>query len=321
MAIDVIDASADFLRSTKRIIFVPMFYFVMTLMWFLTWSVAFAYVASNNVIQPGLLPQMKDIVWTEESQYYALYMVFGLLWVNAWIDYSCKLVTMISGATYYFNSNKDYEGGAEVCTGFYMTHFNHPGSIAFGSFIIAVVQIIRLTLLYIAKKAEKMNGDNAVVKSMIKCAQCFLACLEKVLDYINKQAFSYMAVAGTNFCSSAWNGFLLNIKFLLRFTFAYWIAIVFIFLGKVSIIAGNCATFFMIVKYVTPEVAASEGSQLAPLIVVGVVTYFTTTIFLGLFDTVVQSLLTSLGFDCDANGGKPKYGPPTFHEATKEISE
>jgi len=52
LAIDVIDASADFLAGTKRIILVPVLYFFVTLIIVLVWSGSFMCVASMNTIHP-----------------------------------------------------------------------------------------------------------------------------------------------------------------------------------------------------------------------------------------------------------------------------
>lgn len=49
------------------------------------------------------------------------------------------------------------------------------------------------------------------------------------------------------------------------------------------------------------------------MILVGVVTYMTASMFLGLFQTAVISLLTCLAIDID-NNGEPVNGPPTFHD-------
>lgn len=80
-------------------------------------------------------------------------MLFCLLWLMAWIKYTCKFICMVSAATYYFNSNSANEGDAEVGLGFKFAYFNHLGSLAVGSFIIALVQMIRILFLYFAKKA------------------------------------------------------------------------------------------------------------------------------------------------------------------------
>ena len=194
------------------------------------------------------------------------------------------------------------------------------GSIAFGGFIIAVVRFIRIVFLYLAKQAEKQSGNNPVVKYVVACANCVLQCIEKICDYINSAAFSYMAVSGDSFCTSAWNGFLLNVKHLMKFSFANFIAKIFIVLGKISITVANCFSLYFIMDLVfedTKEVSSIMG----PVAAIGFTTYITAGIFLGLFDTVVMSLMTCLAIDMDLNGGNPVYGPPTFHDSVTKIDE
>jgi len=62
------------------------------------------------------------------------------------------------------------------------------------------------------------------------------------------------------------------------------------------------------------------SSVFVPLVVVGVISFMTASIFLGLFDTSVMALLTSLAIDMDNNSGQPAYGPPTFHEKSDKMS-
>lgn len=62
IAIDVIDASADFLVETKRIIAVPVLHFVLEVVVILVWVWAFTYVLSLNTIVPNkLVPQGRQI--------------------------------------------------------------------------------------------------------------------------------------------------------------------------------------------------------------------------------------------------------------------
>lgn len=46
---------------------------------------------------------------------------------------------MVAATTYYFDSNSEKDGEADVSLGFKFTYMYHAGSLAFGSFIIAVV--------------------------------------------------------------------------------------------------------------------------------------------------------------------------------------
>jgi len=322
LAIDTIDAAADFLAETKRLIFVPVLYFFLTIIWGSIWISAFACVVSMNEItaDQSVIPQAKDLKWVDKKiEYMAWFMFFGFLWVNAWLKYSSNFVVMVSASTYYFNSSPNEEGQAEVGFAFKCAHVYHTGSIAVGAFIISIIQLIRFIFMQLSKRAAEASGDNAAVKIMIACGACILKCLEKVCDYINSACFAYMAVSGEGFCTSAWNGFLLNVKHMLKFTQANIIAKVFVFLGKVAIVVGNCFSLYFIMKNITKD-TEEVSSLLGPMVVVGVVTYLTASIFLGLFDTAVMAMLTSLAVDMDMHAGEPHFGPPTFHDKCDKIN-
>lgn len=320
MAIDVIDASADFLAGTKRILVVPGIFFLLQIITVCVWLACMICVASmNDITADNTIPQGKDIKWTEETTYMALYMLFGVLWICAWFEYCSTFIVMVSASTYYFNSDANNEGSAEVGTGFDWAFNCHAGSIAIGAFIIALIRFIRIVFVYLAQQAEQASGDNQAVKMLVKVAECILACIEKICDYINESAYAYMAVSGESFCTCAWNGFLLNIKHMLKFSFANMIAKVFILLGKVAITASN---IFFLIEVMKKRQDYEEVSSLAgPIILVGAVTFMTASIFLGLFDTAVMALMTCLAIDIDMNDGAPAFGPPTFHDGMKKIED
>ena len=87
----------------------------------------------------------------------------------------------------------------------------------------------------------------------------------------------------------------------------------FIFIGKIAVVVINLISCFAIMKYVTKDLD-EISSPVAPLAVVGLITYITASIFLSLFDEAVLALMTCLAIDMDLNG-VPKHGPPTFHDA------
>ena len=128
-----------------------------------------------------------------------------------------------------------------------------------------------------------------------------------------------MAVSGDGFCSSAWNGFLLNLKHLVKFTFANTIAKMFVALGKVAIVLSNMYLTYNVMNYTGSIDQVS--SVLGPLVVVGIVTFGAASIFLSLLDEAVMGMMTSLAIDMDMNDGYHKYGPATFHEALGKVSD
>lgn len=220
LAIDVVDASADFVMCTKRILLVPFAYFLLSILVVIGWFAGYILVMSMNEIHgtstfnPTVGPkyQIKAISWKNENLVYACIMWFGLIWSLIVIDYTKNYIVLFSASTYYFNSPKsekddnghlildndgdpkpvepEQDGEAEVMLGVKFAHRNHLGSICFGALIIAIIKVIRFIFVYLAKKALKASGaeDSAwgkIVKCLICIGDCILRCLEKICDYIN----------------------------------------------------------------------------------------------------------------------------------------
>ena len=63
----------------------------------------------------------------------------------------------------------------------------HSGSLAFGSLFIAIVQIVRVMIGYLQKKLKGKTGK--IVEVLLCLLQCCFWLLEKVLRYVNRQAY------------------------------------------------------------------------------------------------------------------------------------
>jgi len=85
------------------------------------------------------------------------------------------------------------------------TCLHHLGTVAFGSFIIAVIQLLRLILEYVEQKYKEMNGGEIPChwKFIFCILRCCLWCLEKCMKFLNKNAYILTCINGTSFCSSA----------------------------------------------------------------------------------------------------------------------
>merc|ERR1711990_969875 len=91
------------------------------------------------------------------------------------------------------------------------------GSIAFGSFLIAVCQMMRFLFEYYRKKIGTANQDNKVVKVLTCLTRYLLWLMDKCVKFISKTAYIQIALQNTWFFKSAWNGFALVIKNAHRF--------------------------------------------------------------------------------------------------------
>jgi hypothetical protein len=90
------------------------------------------------------------IAWSKPEKYMVLYHAFGFLWCLAFIQAYTQFVLASSTAIWYYAQGPDSQGAHKpVSRSFYRGIRYHLGSIAFGSLIVAIVQAIRLIMLYI----------------------------------------------------------------------------------------------------------------------------------------------------------------------------
>jgi hypothetical protein len=106
VAVNVIDAAADFLRDTKRVMVAPVIHFTMGIIVFLVWLGCFFCVISMNEIKADKkIYQMKDLTWTKKNSWFAVLMVFAMIWFLTCIENLSNFVVMVTASTYYFNNN------------------------------------------------------------------------------------------------------------------------------------------------------------------------------------------------------------------------
>jgi ABC-type multidrug transport system fused ATPase/permease subunit len=187
IAIDVVDASADFIRKTKRVIGVPVIYFFLQVIAVLITMFAFVCVwsigdiASKDSSVTNSSHQLKTVTFkkgTADDMYYiAATMFFGLLWIVQFFNAQQSFIVMVSATSYYFDSNSEKDGYADVGMGVKFAWVNHIGSLAMGSFIIAVVEFLRVVVATIVEQATKASGNNPVVKCIGCVANCCMECL------------------------------------------------------------------------------------------------------------------------------------------------
>jgi hypothetical protein len=133
--------------------------------------------------------------------YILIYHVFGFLWTVQFIIYASYMVMAGAVATWYWTMDKRVPPPPPspsltlqnlprfpVLGSLRRVLRYHLGSVAFGSLIIAIVQMIRIAFNYIMMKLKKAD-DHPAVKIMICVINCCLACLERFLNFLNKNAF------------------------------------------------------------------------------------------------------------------------------------
>lgn len=316
VAIAVIDSTADFMVATKRLAFVTIYYFLNSLVAILIW--AFGLI---GIVSMGNITVEKDL---ETNQYHkrldnsststglTIAMIFCIIWILSYIREKTKFVYMISAAQFYFSSNRETTGSASVVAGMMIANFKHSGSIALGSLLHTIVFMLRVLVDSITNASEKNNGNNGLVVLVGCLLRCFVRCLENLIEYLNLMAYAFMSISGDPYCKSAWSGFILNLKHLIKFYFADILARMFIFIGMLAIAALNAGSSYLILRYGTKN-ADQLSSVWVPMVFIIIYTLITAELFIGFFHQAVTATLMCLAVDMELNG-VVKHGSPSFHE-------
>lgn len=320
MAIAVIDAAADFVTDTKRLVFCSIWYFILGLIIFLVWIAGMVFTAGiGKVTADPSYPQGKSIGLTTPLKVMFIVQVCGIIWILAFLSAKASLVQLTSCAQYYFSSNRESTGNARVVHSMWMSGMKHSGSLALGSGLHMLVTVLRWVVESLINGAEQGN-DNAAWRCVACLLTCCIKAIENMIEYLNRMAYSFMAISGDAYCKSAWNGFILNLKHMMKFYFVSVLAFGFTVLGILTIVGLNTGTFYLIVRYGTKNYD-QMGTLWAPISIVVIASLITATLFLGIFDEAISGTIMCLAVDLELNNGESKFGPPSFHEKLDAIFE
>ena len=140
IGIAVMKCTAAFMGGTPQVFLVPPIAIVVLIVWMLVFLFIAAYLFSIGTIGPNPeFPILTTVNWSDETRYALLYLLFGYLWMNAFIIGVTQFVISAACAIWYFTSTSDANGSGSISRGFYWVFRYHLGSIAFGSFLIALV--------------------------------------------------------------------------------------------------------------------------------------------------------------------------------------
>eukprot|EP00540_Astrosyne_radiata_P020165 CAMPEP_0116832522 /NCGR_PEP_ID=MMETSP0418-20121206/5939_1 /TAXON_ID=1158023 /ORGANISM="Astrosyne radiata, Strain 13vi08-1A" /LENGTH=579 /DNA_ID=CAMNT_0004461893 /DNA_START=77 /DNA_END=1816 /DNA_ORIENTATION=+ len=240
------------------------------------------------------------------------YLLFCLFWTGNFIVAVGDMVIAMSVAKWYFTREKKRINSCTVIGSIRDTFFYHLGTCAFGSLILAIVQIIRAILSRVQKKIKEM-GKNGFADALLCCCQCCLWCFEKCIKFLNKNAYIQTAIFGTPFCKSAREAFFLILRNAGRIGAITYVSGAVLIIGKLFISAATTSLSFMVMN----EMIGDEVFSLAgPTIIVFIISYFVSDMFLDIFDMGITTILQCFVADeemfedtgaCFAEGRLRKY--------------
>ncbi|KAG9488472.1 hypothetical protein GDO78_004818 [Eleutherodactylus coqui] len=202
----------------------------------------------------------------------------------------------------------------------------HTGSLAFGSLILAIVQLIRVMLEYLDHKLK--GADNTFARFLLCCLKCCFWCLEKFIKFLNRNAYIMIAIYGTNFCTSARNAFFLLMRNIIRVAVLDKVTDFLLFLGKLLVVGcvGILAFFFFTQRIrIIQDTAPTLNYYWVPILTVVIGSYLIAHGFFSVYGMCVDTLFLCFCEDLERNDGsleRPYYmSPELSHILWKKDAE
>jgi hypothetical protein len=244
LAIGIVKETARALASIPILIFLPVLQVIGVTIFLVPWVIYVIYLASSGEVQTHTKTflsaagttvsyQYKTYTYEKNTRYAFLYMIFCYFWTTEFIVAIGQLILSLSIVSWYFTRDKSKIGNSTMFWAFRVSLLKHAGTAAFGSLIIAVVLTIRTILSYYERQAKK--SKNCIMKYTLCVAQCCLWCLEKIMRFINKNAYIQTAIYGYSFLKAARTAFFLILRNILRVFAVNLVADFVLFLGKVRV--------------------------------------------------------------------------------------
>lgn len=229
---------------------------------------------------------VRTFSYTDEVKGAAIFLLFCLFWTYQFIIALGQIIISMAVAKWYFSRDKSLVGSSTVIKAI-CASMAHIGTAAFGSLVIAIVKMIRAVLTYVQKKL-KDSGDSQLAKAIVCSCSCCMCCLDKFLQFINKNAYIQTAIFGTGFYTSSVEAFYLIARNAMKVTAITYVSTAVSMVGRIfiSVTAGGTA-YFLLGKYMVDEVHGLAG----PTVVTLILGYFIADVFMDIFDMTVITIL------------------------------
>uniref|UniRef100_A0A674CNY6 Choline transporter-like protein n=1 Tax=Salmo trutta TaxID=8032 RepID=A0A674CNY6_SALTR len=236
---------------------------------------------------------------------FQFYNVFLFFWCANFVTALGQVTLAGAFASYYWAFKKPDDIPANpICSSLGRALRYHTGSLAFGSLILSLVQVIRVLLEYLDQKLKA--AQNRFAKFLLSCLKCCFWCLEKFIKFLNRNAYIMVAIYGKSFCTSARDAFFLLMRNIIRVAVLDKVTDFLLFLGKLLIvgIVGICSFFFFSGRIKAVEqTAPSLNYYWVPILTVVVGSYLIAHGFFSVYAMCVDTLFLCFLEDLERNDG------------------
>eukprot|EP01063_Lacrimia_lanifica_P017704 TRINITY_DN2472_c0_g1_i1.p1 TRINITY_DN2472_c0_g1~~TRINITY_DN2472_c0_g1_i1.p1 ORF type:complete len:679 (+),score=180.73 TRINITY_DN2472_c0_g1_i1:39-2075(+) len=252
--------------------------------------------------------------------YAHIFNLFMFLWsMNFWISAGYMTVAFCGVFWYWSGPGDNKSPPAGVLTAMWWTARYHLGTLFLGSLLVAIVQLIRFLMTQVEDKLRKA-GDHATVRCIIACIHCCLACLERLIKFVNNNAYIMTCMCSDNFCSAARRAIYVLLRNAMSVMLVNVISGWVMLLSKLMICAGAVVVGWALVEKADLDGAdKSVENSILLFVLLFLCAYVIASVFINVFATCIDVVVLSFCYDMDVNDGmmKPYYLPSDLQRVLK----
>ncbi|KAK7480286.1 hypothetical protein BaRGS_00028454 [Batillaria attramentaria] len=165
---------------------------------------------------------------------------------------------------------------------------------------------------YWAFNKDKDMPEAPVLSSLgrsLRCLKCCFWCLEKLLKFINKNAYIMIAIYGRSFCTATKDAFLLIMRNVLRTFVLDKVSDFIMFISKLMVTGAVAVGSYYWFERDIPVLQGfvpDLNFRLVPVIILVLGTYLVTSCFFNVYDMGVDTLFLCFLEDLERNDGSPE---------------
>lgn len=319
MAIKCVSMGAKALEEMPMMIFIPLVQIAGLVLFMVPWMYYSLYIASDGeftfspVVPTPLAPvgAIQYGMWKPDHNdkvgLKLAYMLFVLFWTMNFISNCGSLVIAHAVSCWYFtkpDERKETIGNHNLWASYKLVFRFHLGTVAFGSFLIALVQYARAVALYIQSHVSNEFREKTWVKIVFCCINCCLCCLETCMKFIAKNAYIQTAIYGTPFCKSAVNVFHLIANNIMRIGAIMLTSDGALFIGKIFVTVLSTGSSYMFISNYFDQVSgATLYEPVGPTIMVAIISWMTATMFMDVLHMSIDTIFQCFISDEASNNG------------------
>jgi len=322
IAVKIIQQTTNAIKDMPLIMLWPLFpsFFILVLLVYFVYSACFigsmgavtAHQISSAAIQDlgnltsaslftnATITDMKSFDALDLQPVFQIFNLFMVMWTMGLIN-AISFTTM-SGAFcrwYWSRGDEKYKETWPICRSYGRVMQYHFGTMAVGSFILAMIRLIRFLLMYLEKKCREAQKNNKCIRTLFKVIHCMLFLFERCLKFLARQAYIMVAMYGYNFCKASVWAVMLMTSNILQVTAVNLINSYVMFLGKLVVLVSCLISAYMWFTYTDEFTGDNALFSVLPLIIlIGIFAFAVCSYVFAIYHVGVDTILLCFCQDC-----------------------